>query len=336
MPKRIFKTKISLYHTLVICSLLALAVYFWVEKKFEDKISENGQQHTSSDSKLRIVRDEEHYRFAKPIRYFELIDESTGLLPVKNELSKIISSESENGNIVNASIYLRNLVTGEWISINPKQGYHPGSLFKIPVLMYYLKESEKDPSVLDKKLIIGSNYTPLPLQTFPGEAIERNKAYSVRELLKYMIAYSDNNATFLLNTNLDIPKFQNMFKEFNLAIPDIRDMKYTISIQDFSVFLRTLYNATFLNATNSDYALNLLSQSTFKKGIANKIPTDVPVARKFGEMYDGRFRELHESGIIYCNKTPYMLTVMTKGYNSGQMASVISIISDSIFHFFCS
>lgn len=336
MPIRIFKTKISVFHTLLICVLLSVTIYLVVEKRFEDKITNDGPQNLTSDTRLNIVRDMKHYRFAKPLRYFDMNNESEGLLSIKSEIKKIVAEQSESGNIINASIYLRNMETGEWVCVNPDQGYHPGSLFKVPVLMYYLKESEKDPSVLDKKLMIGDQYTPLPLQTFPGQAIEKNRPYTVRELLKYMISYSDNNATFLLNNNLDIPKLQNMFKDFNLNVPDVHDNKYTISIRDYSIFLRTLYNATYLNAQNSDYALDLLAQSTFKKGLADKIPQDVPIARKFGEMYDGQFKELHECGIIYCNKTPYMLTVMTKGYNATQMASVISAISDSIYHYFCS
>ena len=36
MPTRLFKAKVPVFHTLVICSLVAFAVYLVVEKKFEE------------------------------------------------------------------------------------------------------------------------------------------------------------------------------------------------------------------------------------------------------------------------------------------------------------
>jgi hypothetical protein len=69
--------------------------------------------------------------------------------------------------------------------------------------------------------------------------------------------------------------------------------------------------------------------------MSNKIPKDVVVARKFGEAFRSNKRELHESGIIYCNKRPYILIVMTKGANQINQVSFISAISETIFKLFC-
>jgi beta-lactamase class A len=150
-----------------------------------------------------------------------------------------------------------------------------------------------------------------------------------------MIAYSDNNATYLLNTNCNETAFMDIFTDLGLKRPSIHDTSYSITVKDYSVFMRVLYNATYLNKKNSDQALSLLTQSSFKMGIANKLPSDLVIARKFGEMKIENKRELHESGIIYCNKRPYLLTLMTKGYNPVHLAGIISQISESVYKTFC-
>jgi beta-lactamase class A len=333
MPKRIFTKKISIFQALVACFVICCASYFILQNKFENKITADNDD-SATQSKLRIIRDKS-FQYARPLRYFDIENPSSQLIPIREEIKKIIASHNSAGDLTNASIYLRNLETGEWTSINEDQTYHPGSLFKVPMLMYYLKQAEKNPSILDTRLKIADDQNTIPAQTFNDKALTKGESYTVRELLKYMVSYSDNNATFQLNNYCNIPEFNKMFTDLNLPVPDVHNINYTISIKDYSIFLRTLYNATYLTPESSDYALNLLTQSSFNKGITEKLPSQIKVARKFGEMYDGTYKELHECGIIYCSNKPYMLTIMTKGYNSVNLATVLSSISDTIFKYFC-
>lgn len=54
------------------------------------------------------------------------------------------------------------------------------------------------------------------------------------------------------------------------------------------------------------------------------LPENTKIAHKFGEMGDATTRQLHESGFIYINNTPYLLTIMTKGYDITKLPAVIS------------
>lgn len=311
---------------------LSLAMYFFIRNQFESKIN-NTVHQVSSNTKLNTLRNKD-YKFTQPLISFDLDNESESLHPIKEQLNTIILESKNSGNLFEASVYLRDLETGEFISINNDLPYHPGSLIKVPMLMYYLHEAESNPGVLNKTLILHSNGAT-PSQTFKGQQIEYNKPYTIRDLLKYMAAYSDNRATTLLNMHCDVPKFKEVFSNLGLQQPDVTDTNFSMTVRDYSVFMRVLFNATYLNPSNSELALTLLSESSFRDGIVSKLPADVMVARKFGEMFKDQKRELHESGIIYCNNKPYMLIVMTKGYNPYQLAGFISNISDTIYHFFC-
>jgi hypothetical protein len=155
----------------------------------------------------------------------------------------------------------------------------------------------------------------IPSHTFKEAGVKPGQSYSIRELLEFMVCHSDNNATYLLNNQCNIPAFKKIFTDLQLSEPDVHDTTYTITIKDYSIFMRVLYNATYLSPESSEYGLELLSKSSFSKGISNKLPQDIVIARKFGEFKIENKRELHECGIIYCNNKPYMLAITTKGYN---------------------
>jgi beta-lactamase class A len=292
-------------------------------------------QHAEVEPSLKMVRDHS-YKFTRPIRYFDLTQPSGHLDAIQAQLQALIRTDRENGILYQASVYIRDLETGEWTSVNEEEGYHPGSLIKVPMLIYYLKEAEREPGILNRTLTLPPGVEGVPSQTFRGTEVQEGKAYTVRELLKFMVSYSDNRATMLLNGSCDVPRFKKIFTDLGLQEPDVTDTNYAMTIRDYSVFMRVLYNATYLNAEHSDFALDLLTQSSFQIGLQSRLPGGVTSARKFGEYMHDRKRELHESGIVYCNKKPYLITVMTKGYNSQTLAEFIGTVSDMVYRVFCS
>ena len=334
MPfKSLLTKKLSLFQLLIISIGIGLITYFSVRYQFEENISNDVPTAMNTKSKLTIIRAKD-YKYTRPLYAFDMDEESENLISIKDTLNQYILQNKEAGSLFDASVYLRNMETGEYITINNNMQYHPGSLIKVPMLIYYLKEAESNPNILDQKLNLSGNGREIR-QTYNNKQIEYNKPYSIRDLLKYMAAYSDNRATMLLNMHCQIPKFKKVFSDLGLPEPDITDTNYAMTVREYSVFMRVLYNATYLNAEHSDYALELLTESSFQDGIVNKLPGNVSVAHKFGEMVKDQKRELHESGIIYCDNQPYMLIVMTKGYNVQQLANFISTISDAIFRFYC-
>jgi beta-lactamase class A len=111
---------------------------------------------------------------------------------------------------------------------------------------------------------------------------------------------------------------------------------YTISAKDYSLFFRVLYNATYLNDTDSEKALSILSQVTFASGLVAGLPSGTVVAHKYGEYVNGNNDhvdsiELHDCGIIYSKKSPYLLCVMTKGQNLNGLQDVIASISKLVY-----
>ena len=273
----------------------------------------------------------EGYKFIKPLLWGDKTCESGNYSLLKKELVDAIDKYKQAGAIDDASVYMKVFNKGEFLSINENDAYHPGSLIKLPILITYLSTEEKNPGFLNKKLVFNLPKGKIPTQTYNSNQIKPGQSYAISELLRYMVAFSDNNATYLLNENVDIEAFKKMFSDFGLPVPDVHDRNYQITAKDYSSFLKVIYNAGYLTNPNSEYVAELLNQCDFNDGIANGLPENIKIAHKFGEWGDKTNHQLSESAIVYLDNAPYMITIMTKGKDVRKLPEVISSLSTLAF-----
>ena len=86
-----------------------------------------------------------------------------------------------------------------------------------------------------------------------------------------MIAYSDNNATILLNNAMDLDVLKGVYRPW---IARHRHVCFRLPAQPERVFafMRTLYSATYLNMSSSEFCTEMLSHSDFKMGLLAGLP----------------------------------------------------------------
>jgi beta-lactamase class A len=196
-----------------------------------------------------------------------------------------------------------------------------------------LKMSEADNQLLNKKVTFTQISKNNKVQTIVSNSIQIGQSYTIKELLKYMIVYSDNNAASLIAKNIDGTIIKSLFSDIGLQAPDLNSNNLFLNINELSFFMRVIYNGSYLTKDNSEYALELLSESDYKNGLLKDIPADIIVAHKFGESGNDLENQLHETGIIYANNSPYLITVMTKGNNRDELANFISEISRTVYQY---
>ena len=329
--------KLPLYSLLFLILSGAIGTYFFLSKKHKEiAVAPAGvAPHKTSEAKpdncFKIDR-QKGFELINPLLSVNPTSESNELAPLKEKVMNLIEDDKRGGLLASASVYLSSFSLCEWIYINPDESYHPGSLIKVPMLVTYLKQAENDPGLLDKKIFFDGKER-VPPQIYNSKTLEAGHSYTIKELLHYMIAYSDNNATYILNKNADVNLFRKVYTDLNLPEPDIRDSRYEITARRFSDFIVVLYNATYLSRKSSELALELLTECDFKEGIVKELPATVKVAHKFGEWGDYRMNihEVHESGIVYMNNKPYLLTIMTKGNSAKELSAEISKISKLVY-----
>jgi len=277
------------------------------------------------------------FKFIRPLLSAKPLYEYEGYLGIKKTVSDSIQHYKDQGIISSASIYIRDFDKSNWISVNNNEKYYPGSIMKMPLMMSILKSEELHPGFLNAKKIFNIKFvydTPVH-QSIVSKQIEFGKSYSRRELLEYMIEYSDNNAAQLLVLDVDEKLFQELFKDFELPKLNFHSAGNLLTASECSVFLESLFNSTYLNNTESEYAISLLTKSVFTEGIVRGIPNSkLPIAHKFGESGTTKNKELHESALLYINNQPYLITIMTRGKDYvgyPKLADVIQRIAHIIY-----
>jgi beta-lactamase class A len=266
-------------------------------------------------------------KYIKPLVFIEEKCESPKFKDLKIKLMNSIDDFKQKKILISASVYLWEFEKGEWLGINDTETYLPGSLIKVAGMMSYLKMAELDPTILNRKYVYGTPTEVIPKQTFMSNEIQKGKAYSLKELLRYMISYSDNNATYILNKNANLVSFVDVFKDMDMKVPDVYQSTFKFTSKDYSTLFKALYNAGYLSIENSEFALELLIDSDFKEGLVAGVPANVKVAHKFGEAGDTDTRQLHEIGIFYLEDKPYLFSVFTKGYDIQKLPQVLKTLS---------
>lgn len=333
MPKRIFDPKISIFQFLIGLCVVGgssfLAAKYYTETKLERPERMAGIANKDNcDLKVKRM---EGYKYIKPILFVDEDCESPDLQGMKTELVDYIEDCKETGQLHSASVYVKDYQNNSWFCINGDEKFMPASLMKVPFLITFMKMNEQHPGILDKKVPYTKPFNTVKTPVTIANTIQMGNTYTIRDLLKYMIKFSDNNATFLLSQNIDVPTLNKVFTDMGLEEPKLGSTNLFMTAFEYSRFMRTLVNGTYLSKEDSEYAIQLLTTTVFDKGIQSGLPKDVTFAHKFGESGNENEVQLHESGIVYMNGKPYLITVMTKGNSIDKLSSILKEISSKVY-----
>lgn len=318
---------------LILAFLLGAVVFFLAQSVIKPPPAEAKSTVRDTTANSYNISRVTGFRNIKPVLFVEPATKSERFAPMKIELKKLIESLKMAGTITQASVFLQEFDKGEWTSVNRKEKYHPASLMKVALLIGYLRIAEAQPGLLKQewKFDKPANASINP-QYYTSKSIVSGQKYTVHELLYYMVAHSDNNATWLLASHFDNSMLKKLFAEFGLPEPIEDDEQFTMTAKEYSVFFNAIYNSANLSPEYADYAADLLSNCDFNKGFVAGFPPKTQMWHKFGEWRSvGHDYELHESGIVHLKGKPYLITIMTRGKDIPKQAEAIQAICRKIY-----
>ncbi len=254
--------------------------------------------------------------------------------PLRDALTRKKLAYKAAGTVSHLSIYFRDLNNGPRFGIGEYDKFHPASLRKVPVLIAYLHMADLEPDILNMTTFFSGKLNADPNIEDSEQTIAPNTSYTVRDLLTKMIVFSDNYSFTLLvkelNTSSPFLPYAT-FRDLDILRMMLDPRGDYVSIQNYANLFPVLYNTGYLSKEMSQYALDLLSQSTYKNGLVAGVPPDIRVAHKFGQRYVGKETELHDCGIVYNPEAAYVLCVMTSGRSFASQESVIADISRTVY-----
>lgn len=251
---------------------------------------------------------------------------------IRESVEKYIAEAKTQGKANTIAVYYRDLNNGPTFGLDSSVLFTPASLLKVPILITYLKKAEKDPALLKRTLVFDpKKYSPgnVTQNIAPPPPLVPGQAYSIEDLLGRMIIHSDNFAAALLTEQPDVD-VERTLKEMGVPLVISNDQVW-LRVTSYASMFRILFNATYLDVEHSTMALALLSKSTFMKGLSAGVDKETVVAHKFGERGLGDDFQLHDCGIVYVPKTPYLLCVMTRGKTFEHLSESIREISKIVY-----
>lgn len=280
------------------------------------------------------------YEFTDP-----LITVSTGganspeYSQLQNQVQTYLNTEEEQGTLSSASVRFADIEAQEGFTINPDEQYDPASLTKIPLAMAYYDLAETDPSVLTQTIYYsGQPNLDADEQVESTTQLTPGQSYTVEAMIEHMIKYSDNNSEQLLANHLaaidQLSVLSDLFTDLGIQYNPNPD---DTTVGQYSLFLRVLFNATYLDRDYSEQLLKLMTESDFANGIDAGVPSGITVAEKFGDARIPNSQgvqvgaELQNCGIIYYPDHPYILCVMTKGGTVTGLEQVIANVSQILY-----
>ncbi len=257
-----------------------------------------------------------------------------------SKIQEIIDEEQDAGHITQASVFYRDLNTRQWFGINEDVNFFAASLLKLPIAMVYFKLADIDEQLLNQKLTIPKEEVDVNLGQFfkPTQIFKNDTQYTIQELIRGMLIHSDNTPLTTLNTYINLSIRGEILHDLGIQFRDnnLNEPIPEIDVKIYANILRQLYNSSYLNIQYSNMLLDYLSQTTFSEGIVAGVPHNITVSHKFGQAsledgYGGTRQVLHDCGIIYRPERPYIICIMTEGYDYNQLTNVIKRITEASY-----
>lgn len=272
-----------------------------------------------------------------PLLECEVEDPTPGreVRPFGRALGALVDALEQDPLVERLGVYYRDLDNGPWVGYHEKQGFIPASLAKVPIVLACLRQAEKDPAFLSRRIVHeGPDEAPDSPDWSPEFNLEHGKSYTVEELIRIVGAYSDNTAALLLRRAVEPGFLAEVTQDLGLGASRGRASQEAYSPRQYGAVFRVLYNSSYLERRLSEFALETFADSTFGLGLVAGVPPTVVVSHKFGVFWSeggAAPLQLHDCGIVYHPVRPYLLCVMTSGSNFVKMAAAIAEVSRFVY-----
>ncbi len=289
------------------------------------------KQETNS----KQVRQVGEHQFINPLLECEVAEGSIDARKenFRDDLAQYINLLKQERGVSDVAIYFRDLNNGPTFGVDDQKEFFPASLLKVPVMMAYYHLAEQNPDVLRMEIqhVADKDFGITPT-IVPRERVEIGQVYTVEELIRRMIVFSDNQALVLLTERLPLKEMQSLFSMLGVGDDVLIDGNSKLTVKEYAGFFRILFNSSYLSRTSSEKALALLSTTDYHDALPAGVPEDVIVSHKFGEAGTGTHeRQLHDCGIVYFPDHPYLACIMTRGENVETLKTTIRDISKFIY-----
>lgn len=236
-----------------------------------------------------------------------------------------------------AGLYVKDLTTGAEAALNGDRVFPAASLYKLPVMAEVIRQVRLRRLNLDQELVVGRSHWVAGsgvLQARIGESL------TVRELLRLLIAESDNIAAMMLLDLVGLENVNQTLQGMGLRSTRLLDARtsgannglgpYTTAPADMGLLLDIVASGKLVDAVGSEDALRLLENRQASGWLGDGLPWWAKIAHKWGEVPGAR----HDAGVVFTPRGRYVIVVMTEDVDANGSGGYIRDVSRAVFSYF--
>lgn len=236
-------------------------------------------------------------------------------------------------------VYIEDLNTGEWIGFRERYKFLPFSLIKVPMAVAAMRKVDKGEWTLDQKFDITEGDLDTRPEVFQWDSTTKLKQITLAVAIEKLLGESDNNLYHVFRRNLTDPEIEDVLYHLGFVYPE-DPATPAMSPKNYATIFRSLYYSTYLSLESAQHLLDIMSRSIHVYTLRSAIPADIPVAHKIGMYYPtnplpGKSRTfLHEAGIVYYPKDPFLIVIMTSQMDHVDAANLIREIARMVYAYY--
>lgn len=265
-------------------------------------------------------------------------------------LRQHIETVARNSEARAIAVALHDTESGADLHYDADRWFHGASTIKIAILLAVYGEIARGRLVPQSRLHVRnrflSAYDGSPFRVLAERDADAEvhaaigKTMRVSELALHMIATSSNLATNLLLDLIGLTAVQETINRFGLTGLDMRrgvederafehDIVNRVTANGLVGLLRLIAEEQAYSPELSREMLDILHQQEFKKGIPARLPRDVRVAHKTGDIST----VAHDAGVVYApGRKPYVIAILTEWpVAAGARSTTIASISHAVY-----
>lgn len=247
------------------------------------------------------------------------------------------------------AVAFKDLATGDELLIREKESFHAASTMKTPVMIEVYKQAGEGKFSMQDSIVVKNEFKSIvdgsPFSLDPEEDSEKalyqqlGKKRTISDLVYDMIIVSSNLATNIIIEKVDAKNVTQTMRDLGAndiqVLRGVEDSKAfekglnnTTTAYDLMVIFDILAKEEMVSHESSHAMIDILQDQRFNEIIPKKLPKDVKVAHKTGNINGVH----HDSGIVFLpDGRTYVLVLLSKNLEDEEaakeaMASVSELI----------
>ena len=203
-------------------------------------------------------------------------------------------------------IYIKNISTGQEVSLNANTSFNAASLYKLAVMYTIYKKG------VEGKLNLSNP--------------------NIQNNLQQMITVSSNEAAYyLVKNHTSWKEVTKMMQELGLKNTTLNQDPSLTTPLDMGKLLVMMAQGKLLNMETSVAMMEVMLEQKRRDRIPVNLPPNALIANKTGELWDSR----HDAGVIISPENNFILVLMSKdSENPEKVKPIMAKISYEVYDFF--